>query len=72
MGSNMDSIGPTGTVPAVSVGPVMAVLLQGEAGNPRPVAVAVGFLSRVVGACQVSPGKVAAWRRVTAPGRGWI
>src|SRR5947208_2132351 len=37
MGSNMDSIGPTGTAPAVRTGPVMRGSPLRRAGNPRPV-----------------------------------
>src|SRR6266436_5843131 len=69
MGSNMDSIGPTGTVPAVRVGPVMAVLLRrerrGTPGRSRPWGSLAGGV-----ASQVARGRGRPGGRVTAPGDG--
>jgi hypothetical protein len=44
----MDSIDPTGTVPAMRAGPVMGVLLQGRAGEPQDRSRQWGSLAVVV------------------------
>src|SRR6266487_2128880 len=69
MGSNMDSIGPTGTAPAARTGPVMTVLLQRRAGEPQG-GQGRGVPSRRVDGQPGRPGKGAAWRAGDGPGDG--